>query len=133
MAAETIGAFFVSFLYLTQTENKTKISNDPAITTLIIAASYLSSMLMVCGPDSYVSPLNPAVSLGIMFQQAYKGSAEGFKYIYVYLPFPLLGGLCAVFFYEQVYKRVQDTIQESEGDGGADSGVLDENTNIQNA
>ncbi len=51
MAAEVIGAFFVSFLYLTQTENKTKISNDPAITTLIIAASYLASMLMVSGPN----------------------------------------------------------------------------------
>lgn len=67
MVAETIGAFFVAFLYLTQTENKTKISNDPAITTLIIASSYLASMLLVCGPDSYLSPLNPAAALGIMF------------------------------------------------------------------
>ena len=67
MASETIGAFFVSFLYLTQTEKKTKISEDPAITTLIIASSYLASMLLVSGPDQYLSPLNPAVSLGIMF------------------------------------------------------------------
>jgi glycerol uptake facilitator-like aquaporin len=135
MTAEVIGAFFVSFLYLTQTENKTKISNDPAITTLIIAASYLASMLMVSGPNIYMSPLNPAVSLGIMLQQAFKGSADGLKYIYVFLPFPLLGGLCAVFFYEFIYKRVQEAIQESEGgDSGPSGGILDEDeTNIQNA
>ena len=62
--AETIGSFFLAFLYLTQTENKTKISNDPAITTLIIASSYLAAMLMVSGPDAYLTPLNPAVAFG---------------------------------------------------------------------
>lgn len=71
MASEAIGSFFLAFLYLTQTENKTKMSNDPAITTLIIAASYMAAMLMVSGPDDYMSPLNPAVSLGIMLSQAY--------------------------------------------------------------
>jgi len=62
--AETIGSFFLAFLYLTQTENKTKISNDPAITTLIIASSYLAAMLMVSGPNEYLTPLNPAVAFG---------------------------------------------------------------------
>ena len=57
----------MTFLYLTQTENKTKMSNDPAISTLIIASAYMASMLMVSGPDDYISPLNPGVSLGIMF------------------------------------------------------------------
>ncbi len=33
---------------------------------------------------------------------------------YVYLPGPLVGGLIAVFFHEFVYKKVQETIQESE-------------------
>ncbi len=68
-------------------------------------------------------------------QQAFKGSTDGLKYIYVFLPFPLLGGLCAVFFYEFIYKRVQETIQESEGvDGGPSGGILDEDeNNIQNA
>jgi glycerol uptake facilitator-like aquaporin len=114
IVAELIGSFFLCFLYLTQTESKTKISEDPAITTLILAASYVASMLIVIGPDRYLSPLNPAVSLGIMFQQVYRGNAEGFKRIYIYLPFPLIGGLIAVFFHEFIYKRVQATIQESE-------------------
>lgn len=34
--------------------------------------------------------------------------------IYVYVPGPLIGGLIAVFFHEFVYKKVQETIQETE-------------------
>lgn len=34
--------------------------------------------------------------------------------IYIYIPFPIIGGLIAVFFHEFVYKRVSQTIQESE-------------------
>ena len=67
----------------------------------------------------------------MMLEQAYKGSGDGFKFIYVFLPFPLLGGLIAVVFYEFVYKKVQEAIQESEGAAG---GILDEDdTNIQTA
>ena len=89
-------------------------------------------MLLVCGPDEYLSPLNPAVALGIIFQQVYKENTDGLKYIYVYLPFPLLGGLCAVFFYEKVYKRVQDAVEESER--AVSGGILDDDdNNIQNA
>ena len=62
MASEAIGAFFVTFLYLTQTEEKTKLSSDPAITTLIIASAYMAAMLMVSGPDNYISPLNQGYS-----------------------------------------------------------------------
>lgn len=67
MTSEALGAFFVTFLYLTQTEDKTKLSADPAITTLIMAASYMAAMLMVQGPDDFLTPLNPAVAVGTMF------------------------------------------------------------------
>lgn len=114
MLSEVIGAFFVTFLYLTQTEQKTKLSQDAGITTLIIAASYLAAMLMVSGPDDAFSPLNPALALGTMFQQVYHRQADAFKRIYIYIPFPLLGGLCAVVFHELIYRKVSETIQESE-------------------
>lgn len=114
MTSEAIGTFFVAFLYLTQTEDKTKLSSDPAITTLIIASSYLAAMLMVCGPDDFITPLNPALALGAMFQQVYHGEAGAFAKIYVYLPFPFIGGLLAVVFHEFVYKRVSQTLQETE-------------------
>ena len=42
MVMEMIGAMLITFLYLTQTEKNTKMSEDPAITTLIIAATYVA-------------------------------------------------------------------------------------------
>ena len=83
-------------------------SNDPAITTLIIASAYMAAMLMVSGPDSYLTPLNPAVSFGTIMQQIFHSNAKALSNFYVYLPFPLVGGLCAVFFHEFVYKKVQE-------------------------
>lgn len=50
MVSESIGAFFLAFLYLTQTEEKTKLSKDPAITALIIAASYIAALMMSSPP-----------------------------------------------------------------------------------
>ncbi len=116
IVSEVIGSFFLAFLYLTQTENKTKMSNDPAITTLIIASSYMAAMLMVSGPDDYLTPLNPAVSFGTIMQQIFHNDSRAIGDFWVYLPFPLLGGLCAVFFHEFIYKKVQEQIQEDEGD-----------------
>lgn len=77
---------------------------------------------MVCGPDNYITPLNPAVAFGTMFQQVYHNEADAFKRIYIYIPFPLIGGIIAVAFHEFVYKRVSETIKESEE---AEEGFLD--------
>lgn len=123
IAAEILGSFFLCFLYLTQTEQQTKLSQDPAITTLIIAASYIAALLMVAGPENYLGCLNPAIAIGASFQVLYTGSADGWRVSYVYLPSPFIGGLIAVFFHEFVYKKVMKTIQESEE---AD-GILDKN------
>lgn len=40
MVLEVMGTAILVFLYLTQTEEKTKLSDDNAITTLIIAGAY---------------------------------------------------------------------------------------------
>ena len=132
VTAEVLGSFFLAFLYLTQTEEKTKLSKDPAITTLIIAAAYLAALLMVSGPSEYLACLNPAVAFGASFEQTYSGSAGGWKRAYVYLPMPFIGAIAAVFFHEFVYKRVSATIQESEEDNSSDvlgdgnDGLLDQ-------
>jgi len=65
---EIIGAMLLTFLYLTQTEEKTKMSGDPAITTLIIATTYVAVILY--GESTPVvsgTPYNPAASLGLAF------------------------------------------------------------------
>ena len=118
-----MGSFFLAFLYLTQTEEKTKLSKDPAITTLIIAAAYIAALLMVSGPSDNLACLNPAVALGASIQQLYKGESRGWERCYVYLPMPFVGGLIAVFFHEFIYKKVQETISESEDNDG----ILDRN------
>ncbi|CDW80400.1 probable aquaporin pip2-5-like [Stylonychia lemnae] len=123
IAAEILGSFFLAFLYLTQTEEKTKLSKDPAITTLIIAAAYLGALLMASGPQDYLACLNPAVAFGTSFQQLYTGSADGWSVSYVYLPSPFIGGLIAVIFFEFVYKKVFETIQSTE----EDDALLDKN------
>ena len=109
-----MGSFFLAFLYLTQTEEKTKLSKDPAITTLIIASAYITALLMVSGPHIYLACLNPAVAIGASFEQVYAGNQDGWSRAYVYIPMPFIGGLFAVFFHEFVYKRVQSTISESQ-------------------
>ena len=112
--SEVLGSFFLAFLYLTQTEEKTKLSKDPAITTLIIAASYISALLMVSGPFNYLACLNPAVALGASMQQSYAGDSSGWEVCYVFFLMPFAGSIAAVIFFELIYKKVHETITESE-------------------
>jgi len=64
-----IGSFVLVFMYLTQTETSTKLSNDPAITTLVVSSSYVVAMLVGCGGangGATPSPQNFAIALGII-------------------------------------------------------------------
>ena len=106
VASESIGSFFICFLYLTQTEAKTRLSDDPAITTLIIAAAYTGSLLMVSGPYDYLACLNPAIAFGTSFEQTYAGESGGWSRSYIYFPVPFIGSILAVVFHEFVYKKV---------------------------
>lgn len=72
---------------------------------------------MVSGPDDYLACLNPAIAFGTSFEQTYAGSSDGWKRAYVYFPVPFIGGIIAVIFHELIYKKVFDTINESEGHG----------------
>ena len=74
---EMLGAMLITFLYLTQTEEKTKMSGDPAITTLIITATYVA--VIQSGEASGVvsgSPYNPAAAFGLMFGMLLKGDIK---------------------------------------------------------
>ena len=123
MIAEAVGAFFLAFLYLTQTEEKTKLSKDPAITALIIAASYVASLKMSQPPNRYLACLNPAIGVSTTIVMAFGGEgAEGVQWIWLYGGFPFIGAIVAVLFHEFVYKKVVETIEESEQN---DEGILD--------
>lgn len=46
MIIEVGGAFFLVFMYLSSTEEKTKFTKDAAIQTMILAGSYLGAMML---------------------------------------------------------------------------------------
>ena len=77
MFVEVIGTMLITFLYLTQTEEKTKMSSDPAITTLIISATYVA--VVAYGETSAVvtgSPYNPAAAFGLFMGMAFDGLVD---------------------------------------------------------
>jgi len=46
MIVEVFGSFFLVFMYLSSTEEKTKFTKDAAIQTIILAGSYLGAMML---------------------------------------------------------------------------------------
>lgn len=110
IVSEALGTFFLTFLYLTQTEEQTKLSKDPAITTLIIASSYLAALLFTSPPDLALSCLNPAIGVATTIVMTFKNNTDGIEYIWIYGLFPFVGSITAVIFHELVFKKVQTAI-----------------------
>jgi glycerol uptake facilitator-like aquaporin len=111
MIAEIFGAFFLAFLYLTQTEAKYKISKDSAITAIIVSASYVAAVLMAKPPSLGLGCLNPAIGISTTIVMTFGGEgANGIKWIWLYGAMPLVGGVLAILFHEIIYKKVADSI-----------------------
>lgn len=112
---EILGSFFLVFMYLTQTEESTKFSKDSSITTLVTAASYTAARAMTVGPfvgSVATAYLNPAVSLFTTFVMTFEKIPEGIEYVWIYVPMPFVGAICAVLFHELIYKKSKESIQE---------------------
>lgn len=111
LMGEMLGAFFLCFMYLTQTEERTKFSKDPSITSLIISCAYVAARIMTGHPNvSSASCLNPAIGLGTNIVMALDPHSIGLEYAYIYAVMPLVGAVIAVLFHEFVYKATQDII-----------------------
>ena len=109
MFLEMIGAMLITFLYLTQTEKDTKMSEDPAITTLIIAATYVA--VVGYGEASGVvtgSPYNPAAAIGLFWAILFQSDIDATKHIWVFFIFSYLGSMLAVLLFECVYKKAMN-------------------------
>lgn len=75
MFREFIGSVILVFMYLTQTEKKTKLAKDPAITAMIIAGSWIVAMSIgkyFGGP----TPVNPALAIGSISSLTLKGQYD---------------------------------------------------------
>lgn len=116
MLLEAFGAMLLTFLYLTQTEEKTKLSSDPTITTMIISATYtcVTTFSIASGVTSG-SPFNPAIAFGEFWAILFGGDfSDGSRSnLWVAFFFSFAGSLAAVFLFEFVYKKAIASIQES--------------------
>ena len=116
MIFEFIGAMLLTFLYLTQTEEKTKLSGDPAITTMIIATTYTACVGYSAGSGVITaSPFNPAIALGEFFSVAFSGRFnKDYKYnMWICFVFSYAGALFAVLLFELVYKTTLNAIDRA--------------------
>jgi len=106
------------FLYLTQTEEKTMISNDSAITTGIVAAAYLVSISLGFSGTSAafrtLSPLNFAIALGIISMSTFAGDINETNYQWIFLTFNWAGSLAAVLVFELIFKNAQSAVEDKE-------------------
>lgn len=111
---EVLGTFVVVFFYLTQTEEKTVLSKEKAITCFIIAASYIGARALCAGNHITYSGavLNPAIAIGTSFTQLFSQGGDNFKNIWLYGGVPFAGGIVAILFYEFVFKKTQEVLNE---------------------
>jgi len=126
MVSEMFGAFILVLVYLTQTEENYKLSQDAAITLLIISASYVIGMAL-SNPTAFISiattwdaykvgwtqsPLNPAIALAEISFTTFNGMIESMHWAWIYLTFSWLGSLLAVLCFEFVFKKAQNAVQK---------------------
>jgi glycerol uptake facilitator-like aquaporin len=80
---------------------------------LIIAATYLAAILMTGAPDLMgYGCLNPAIGFMSALVMLFKGQTYGMKWFWIYLSFPFAGALLGVLFFEVIYKKLQDSVEE---------------------
>ena len=110
---ETMGSFFLVFMYLSSTEEKTKFTKDKAVQTIILAGSYLGAML-IAGVKLIklrASPVNPAIAISIAFFNAGDGA---FKSLWIFIAGSLLGSVLSLIFFEFVYKTTTQLVEDIE-------------------
>lgn len=123
MISEAFGAFILVLVYLTQTEENYKLSEDAAITLLIISAAYTIAMYLSCpgsiaglsiGANWTMSPLNPAIALAEITFATFDGNVSNMHWAWIYLTFSWGGSLLAVLVFEFVFKKAQGAVQKED-------------------
>ena len=105
MISETLGTFIIVLVYLTQTEPRSKLSSDAAMTTMLISASYVTSLAIAWTNNWSMSPLNPAIALGQITAITISTRANELSWAWIFLTFGWLGSLLAVLCFEMGFKK----------------------------
>lgn len=118
---EILCSMLLTFLYLSQTEQSTKISRDPAITTLIIAATYTAIVgYSISSGVVTVSAFNPAAAFGLLAAVTFQGRISDVSNGWICLIFAYVGALVAILLFEFVYKKAVTAVEEQEDGGDAE-------------
>jgi glycerol uptake facilitator-like aquaporin len=114
--SEILGSFILVLMYLTQTEEKYKLSQDAAITLMIISGAYCVGMALShpFGALWTTSPLNPAIALAEMTFATFSGNIADMHWAWIFITFSWVGSLLAVLVYEFVFKKAQNIVQDEE-------------------
>jgi glycerol uptake facilitator-like aquaporin len=105
-----MGSFFLVFMYLSSTEEKTQFTKDAAVQTIILAGSYLGAMLLA-GIKLYkvhASPVNPAIAFATLFWNPTKNNVASAP---IFLGSSMLGSVLALMFFRFVYKKTTQAIE----------------------
>lgn len=111
---EILGSFFLVFMYLSSTEEKTKFTKDKAVQTIILAGSYLGAMLIAGVKLQFLdaSPVNPAIAIAIHFTNLAEGSS--WSSIWIFGGASFLGSFLSLMFFTFVYKKTQEVMEDIE-------------------
>merc|ERR1712167_167881 len=130
------GSLVLVFMYLTQTDKKTKLAKDPAITALVISASWICGMFIAGrgGAGSMttdvtvgntrtvthtatgtMSPINPAIVIGSLSSATLHG---GYFYCWSWIlfTFPFAGSIVGVLAFEFLHKSVSNEPNQKSAD-----------------
>lgn len=110
---EGMGSFFLVFMYLSSTEEKTKFTKDAAVQTIILAGSYLGAMLLAGSKidNLKASPVNPAIALGIFI---FNTSEDIWISFWIFLGISFGGSLLALIFFRKVYQATIEAVDQME-------------------
>ena len=114
MFAETLGSTILVFIYLSQTEKKTQLAKDPAITMLVISGAYICACVIARSGMVGISPINPAIASGILGAEILAGKYS-YAWGWVLLAFPMVGAILGLLLFEFVYKKTHGAVKEGEG------------------
>ena len=113
LTVEVMGSFFLVFMYLSSTDEKTKFTKDAAIQTIILAGSYLGAMLLAGAKltSIHASPVNPAIAFAIIVWNPSKANWGTF---YVFIGASFLGSFLALVFFRFIYQKTTETMDQIE-------------------
>ena len=67
VTAELLGSFLLTFIYLSQADQRTKLSDDAAVFSGCLAATYVAAISIASASLHGFTPLNPAITVGMIY------------------------------------------------------------------